>query len=291
MTDSLVFEDPDGVETDLTDHVDFFTLWGVLGRGMPKFDFVEVEIPTSDGVDLRETMARPREVSVPLYVEGDDGPDLTDLLRTLAFRLNPFRGDGLLRTTRAGDEANPRELVCRYAGGLELVESPGMAGTRHQRAVIVFRAATDPMWRDADDVVEYLDSTGDVGSFFPIPPVVLLSSSVYAETVVDNTGDAVAWPVWTVVGPGSGITIENVTTGAVFTMDIELEEGEYVVIDTRPGSKSVVHGVTGENLYGSVTAHDLWGLEPGEQTVRAAISDTTDDTSVLLRYRRRYLTA
>jgi hypothetical protein len=288
VTDSLVFEDPAGVETDLTDHVDFFTLWGVLGRGMPKFDFVEYELPSTDGADLREVLVQPREVTVPLYVEGDNGPNLVELLRSLAARLNPLRGDGILRTVRA--DGSTRELVCRYAGGLELAETQTESGTRWQRAVLVFRASSDPLWRDVVDVSEYVTTTLE-GSFFPIPPVVLLASAVYAEAVVDNTGDGTAWPVWTIAGPGSGITLENLETGETFTLNVTLAAGEFVVIDTRPGSKSVVDGATGENLYGSVTAHDLWGLIPGAQTVRVAIGETTEETSVLLTYRRRYLTA
>lgn len=288
MSDSLVFEDPAGVETDLTDLVNFSTLWGVRGRGMPTFDFVEEELPGVDGADVRDVVVPPREFTVPIFVEGDDAADLTTVLRTFSSRLNPLRGDGLLRTNRAG--LGERELICRYAGGLELDETRDDSGRKWQRALLVFRASTDPFWRDADDVVVPIPSGSAGGSFFPFFPLTLTSSSVYAEIEIDNTGDAIAWPVWTIVGPAVGILLENVLTGDVFESTIELGEGEYVIIDTRPRSKGITDH-TGTNRYSTVTGHDLWGFEPGSQNARIQIAGTTDDTDVSVAYRRRYLIA
>jgi hypothetical protein len=287
MTDSLVFIDPAGIETELTGGDEVTVLWGVIGRGMPKFDFVEID-RHDGGADVREVVALPKEVTVPIFLEGDDAPDLTDLIRALASKMNPLRGDGLLRSTRSGEE---RELVCRYAGGLELAETRDLSGTRWQRGVLIFRAASDPFWRDVEDVSEYVTASGSAGSFFPILPLTLLASAVFAETVVDNTGDAKAWPVWNIIGPTSGITLTNKLTGEVLAIDVAVDGDEYVVVDTRPGMKAVSHGITGENLYTLVTSHDLWGFEPGEQTIEIALSDTTSDTAVLLTYRRRHLTA
>lgn len=286
--DRLVFVDPSGLETDLSDLVNFSTLWGVHGRGMPRFDFVEEELPGIDGADLRDVLVPPREITVPIFIEGDDAPDLTDVLRVFASRLNPLRGDGLLRTNRA--ELGERELVCRYAGGLELTESREESGKKWQRALLVFRASGDPFWRDVDDVVVPIPSGAAGGSFFPFFPLRLTSSSVYAEAEIDNEGDGIAWPVWTIVGPATGIMLENVLTGDVFESSIELASEEHVTIDTRPGRRGITDH-TGANRYSTVTGHDLWGFVPGSQNVRVQIAGTDDDTEVSVAYRPRHLTA
>lgn len=288
MTDLLIFEDPAGVETNLADLVNFSTLWGVLGRGMPRFDFVEEDLPGIDGADLRDVLVTPREVTIPVFLEGDNAADLTAVLRSFASKLNPLRGDGILRTNRSA--LGERELVCRYAGGLELAETRDEAGTRWQRAVLVFRASSDPLWRDAADTIVPVPGGASGGSFFPIPPVVLTSSSVYAEIEVDNSGDGIAWPVWTVVGPATGILLENVLTGEVFESTIVLDSGEFVIIDTHPGLKGIIDHA-GTDRYSTVTGHDLWGFQPGAQTVRVQIAGTDEDTDVTFAYRRRHLTA
>lgn len=291
MADDLVFRDPAGVETDLVDEAaGFNVLWGVIGRGMPSFDFIEDEVPGIDGARLREVLVRPKEVTIPIHLEDSTPDTLRALLRSFASKLNPLRGNGTLVSTAAGDE---RELVCRYAGGYELSETKQDGGVTWQRALLVFRASSEPFWQDADDTVVPIEATGSTGSFFPIPPVVLLSSSVYADVEIDNSGDVRAWPVWTMVGPigvTSGITFENVTYGRELTLDYELTEDDYIVIDTRPGMKSV-RNAAGDNLYRYLTAHDLWPLEPGVQTVRISGAGVDDATSVSLSYRRRHLIA
>lgn len=48
-----------------------------------------------------------------------------------------------------------------------------------------------------------------------------------------NRGDSPAYPVLRLDGPVANPTIEQVNTGAVITVDAVLQEGEYLLIDTR----------------------------------------------------------
>lgn len=289
MAEQLVFVDPAGVETDLTDHVDFETLWGVSGRGMPPFDFVEDELPGFPGARTRDVLVKPREVTVPVHVEAADPTALRTLLRAFAGRLNPLRGVGRLRSVAPGGDV--RELACRYTGDLTLDGQRESGGVTWQRALLIFRAADDPYWRDETDTVETLTSGMSEGrTFFPFFPLRLTSSEVFSETVVDNAGQVDAWPVWTVTGPTGGVTLRNLTTGRVLALDLALVLGRVVTIDTRPGSQAVVDDA-GVNLYRYLTEHDLWPLVPGENAVRVELGAVDVDTSVALSYRRRYLTA
>ena len=51
--------------------------------------------------------------------------------------------------------------------------------------------------------------------------------------VINNTGDAVAYPVWTATGPGSNLHLTNMTTGDEFLLVHNILPGETVVIDCR----------------------------------------------------------
>lgn len=289
MSEALAFVDPAGVTTDLSDHVDFETLWGVSGRGMPKYEFVEDEAPGVDAAITRDVLVRPREVSVPVFVSNDDPAALRTLLRTFARRLNPTRGAGTLLST--GPDGIVRELTCRYGGGLTLDgRGPADGAPRHQRAELIFRAADDPYWRDAADVVQAIPSGSAGRTFFPFFPLRLTSSEVWAELMIDNTGDVRSWPVWTITGPADGVALRNLTTGKALVLARALEVGEILTVDTRSGAKAV-RNHEGENLYGSLTSHDLWPLMDGENDVRVELGAVADDTAVEVAYRRRYLIA
>jgi thiol-disulfide isomerase/thioredoxin len=51
--------------------------------------------------------------------------------------------------------------------------------------------------------------------------------------IVENKGDAIAYPVWTISGPGSSLHLANVTTGDEFLLDHDIIPGETVVVDSR----------------------------------------------------------
>ena len=53
---------------------------------------------------------------------------------------------------------------------------------------------------------------------------------------IDNTGDAIAYPIWTLYGPGRTPRLTNVTTGKQLQLDHDLLEGEVVVVDSRDGA-------------------------------------------------------
>ena len=54
--------------------------------------------------------------------------------------------------------------------------------------------------------------------------------------VINNTGDATAFPVWTINGPGSSVHLTNITTGDDFLLNHTLIAGEVVIIDSRETS-------------------------------------------------------
>lgn len=282
MAETVTWIDPDGVELELG------VQWDVTGRFSPPTFFDEEGVPGQDGLRLREVRHDARNFVLPLWIEGSSESDLRTQMRSLVSAMNPQRGDGKIRVTSpVGDQ---REIVCRAASGLEMGERLGdTSGPTVQIAAVVFRA-WEPFWQDVSDTVSGPWTVGAApASFFPFFPMRLTSSEVFADVDITNSGDVDAWPVWTVTGPGSSITFQNLTTGYTLMLDTTLAVSESVTIDTRPGVKTVVKS-DGTNLYPNLSAtSNLWPLQRGVNAVQISMGGATSATSVTMRRRHKYL--
>ncbi len=274
--------DPDGTATGLTVEYD------VDGLFAPPVEISSRVVPGQPGAVVYQTRHGVREFSLALYERNDDPALLHARLRALVYAMDPTRGAGRLRaTTPAGDQ---REITCRVLSGMGLSQVRGAQSlSTHQRAEVTFQAA-DPYWYDTSDTVtDY--TIGATAPFFPIFPLRLSSSEVFVDGTVDNLGDLETWPVWTLTGPGSSISVRNLTTGALTTINgLTLAAGETVTIDTRPTIKTVTRG-DGANLFGSLaTGSSLWPLIRGGNSVRVEMTGGTESSLVRLSRKHRYFT-
>lgn len=282
----ITYIDPDGNETPLYQG-GIRTLGGVKGRFMPPVDLGEDFVPQQAGSRFDEAFVRPRDVDVPLLVTGASAAALRLRLRDLVTAVDPDLGVGILRVD-APDGAR-RELNCMYRAGLELDERGTAGGETWQKMVAIFHAF-DPYWYDTASVVSTYTLGGPAPSFFPFFPMMLGASEVFSDATVTNDGDATAWPVWTITGPCTNLVLRNLTTGKELSLEVTLDDGETVVIDTRPDYKTVTHS-DGSNLYGLLgSGSSMWLLAKGSNAIRIEMTGATEDSAVQLSYRRRYLT-
>lgn len=283
MPYTWTWTDPDGVTTPLWVEYD---VEGVFG---PPVAVEEEPVPGQPGTRFRDIRHEPREFVLPLYLY-NDAPDPSPLhsqIRALVVAMDSTRGEGQLRVvTPLGDQ---REIRCRAVAGLDVKQSRGEGSSpRHQRLAVMFRAF-DPYWYATSDVLSPEYITGAQATFFPILPVRLSSSEVFADIQVDNTGDLECWPVWYITGPGTSVTVRNLSTGKYLTTTFVLAVGEIATIDTRPGHKTVVRS-DGLNLFGYIVG-SLWPLRRGSNALRVEMGAATAASKVQLSYRFRYLTA
>ena len=256
-----------------------------LGRGWEQIVAPPFEVDTDPAVGrqgnvLRRVRVVERDVELPVLVAARTREQLRDRLRTLTRAANPRRGDARLRVTH--DDGSEVDLVGRVA---EVVASGGDGNESHQPATLVFRAF-DPYWRGDEVVREYQVSAPDFfteGDGFPLQ---LAGATIIVTVSEDNIGDADAWPVWTIRGPGTP-RIERPDDGAVIEFDdLTLAEGETLTIDTEPGVKTVE--LDGESVYDQLTLESsLFALSPGVNTLDVDLDDGTDESLVRLRYRPR----
>lgn len=265
--------------------------WDVQGRFAPPIAMEEEGVPGQPGTLLRSVRHLPRDFSLPLWITAASEAALRTALRELIATMDPIRGAGTVRVTGPGGDQ--REIVCHYRGGLEMSERLGnTSGPLLQRGIATFRAH-DPYWQDTTDTSAGPWEIGTApGSFFPFFPLRLSSSEIFAADTVINLGDVDAWPVWTITGPGSAISLYNVTTGKLLTLNATITAGSSVVIDTRPGHKTVTRS-DGVNLYSSLSSvSNLWPLQPGANQIQIEMGGAAADvSSVSLLRRHRYLTA
>jgi hypothetical protein len=221
--------------------------------------------------------ARRRTLAMTLLLIVDT-PDLLGAKRTAvqrAFRIQSNTELPLLISN------TNRQLYCRPRR--LTIDRDFDACWRTTRAEVELEAS-DPWWYDASDTA--LDFTlGTPATFFPLFPLRLSASEVFADATVNNDGDVDAWPVWSVTGPGAGLVLRNLTTGKMLSLNRTLSAGEIVTIDTRPRLKTVTLQ-DGSNLF-SLLSGSLWPLAVDVNAIRVEFTGATSASVVSLRYRRR----
>ncbi|SCD43660.1 Phage tail protein [Streptomyces sp. Termitarium-T10T-6] len=116
-------------------------------------------------------------------------------------------------------------------------------------------------------------------------------SQVLGSVTVDNDGDDDAYPVWTIKGPATTVTLTNVTTGQTLALTRTITGADTIVIDTRERQQTaLLNGVT--NLWPDLSDDSsLWPLETGVNDLSLTVAGSTTDTSVRMTYQPRYLAA
>jgi phage-related protein len=291
MADKISWIDAYGNEYPLNIENNFRVTPGMQGRFMPPVALTEEEVPFMHGSRLRNTRFKPRDVDIPLFFKSDSEAGLRKKIRDSLGMLNPLKGDGRLRVTAA--DGSQRELYCRYSAGFEGKEDRSVKGIVWMNVILAFHAF-DPFWYDTGTIVQTFKINQNPGFFFPILPLRLASSTVFADVSVQNSGDVETWPEWIIQGPGDSIVLNNITTGEIITLDISLATGEALNIRTSPippNEKSITKS-DGTNVFFTLSDDSsLWALQVGNNSIQIQMANTTADSCIQLSYRNRYLGA
>jgi hypothetical protein len=278
--------DVDGVEHALAG-TDYAITVGVEGRFMPPVALQMDDVPFRAGKRLRRANVNERPVPFPLVVFGDPALQVRQRVQQLAGWTDPTRGDIAMRCT--APDGTRRELVGRYSSGLDRIDDPsnGLSAAVGELEI----TAVEPYWQDLADTVETWTVPAAAAGFFPFSlPLRLPSSTVWVSEAIDNSGydRQDAWPVWTIVGPGVDPVLRNLTTGKAIRITRTLATGDRLIIDTRPGVKSVTDGL-GSNVP-TVAGSTLWALRRGLNAIQVELSGATSGvSSVSMSYRRKFL--
>ena len=258
-------------------------LAGRMGDLAPRYAVSSVK--TLGGVlEILSHQPQPREFDLPIMVTAQTREALLrridELLTALAI------GGGTLTLTDGG---RSRELRGVYLqDGLTEDGVQGLESVTAAKGVLTFLAA-DPYWYETDPHTLTFSSGAAIVTFFPFFPLRLVASNTLDSYQFDNSG-VTSWPVWTVYGPGDTLSIENTTTGLRMSFSsLTLDASDRLVIDTRPGHKTILLNGVNAYRYLDVPASSLWPIEHGVNVLRVGMNSilvgtTRVEMSVNLRY-------
>lgn len=233
----------------------FLTGGGVRGLTMPEFARHTSRSASIPGARYRGHVEGEREAFWPLYLYADDGSQAW-VERDRAFwrTLQPGRtGQWEVRHPDGGSRRLRLRLV--DDGQHAWVRDPVKFGWALYGITLV---AEQPFW-EGDPVVRSWAGAGEPGNF----PWTIARGNTLASASMPNPGDVDAWPVWTVHGPVTSVTVG--VGGRLITAPIELAEGEWLRIDPRPGPRGKsAYDSSGARRTPELTVREFEPVPPGE---------------------------
>jgi len=120
--------------------------------------------------------------------------------------------------------------------------------------------------------------------------IIDVASLASAIQTVTNRGRASSGAVLEVLGPARLLWLENQTTGHVIRMDLEVQAGERVMIDLRPGMHKAISDFRGNVAAGILRDSDVGGFKliPGDNRIAFFAVGTTGETEISLRWGIRH---
>jgi len=292
----VTYIDPDGTVWEWSNPLSGCIVTSVTGIGSPPASLTDIALPGGGSLAQSYTAAK-RSIVIGLHAFDEESQaGLLDLVDRLAYALWTERAGepapGILRFARPNGSSRQIEVFCTSGPEQVDTESTENAYQWSTNYALTFESATDPLFRDAEPVGPIVfSSPPEQGGVPPMPPVLLTPSSSLGETIVTNSGNGDAYPIWKITGPGVP-TLTNVTTGRAFSL-AALSQGEVITVDTRPTMQSAVDDL-GADRWGDLvkeSPRDLWTLVPGRNVLNLALASAEPGSQISMTYHRRWLRA
>lgn len=247
----------------------------------------EIVVDVEEGLSaslVRSNRVTSRFLQLPLSVEKPTRSEMLERVRDLIECFLP--GDITLQFI--APDATTMELHGCYMQEAPKDDAIDGQDERNIAKTVFEFICVDPYWYSITQTSVDFQSDGSVVPFFPILPLQLMPSNVLARKTVNNPGIEV-YPVWTITGPGDDLTLTNLTTGASLKFSgLNMTAMDTLVIDTRPGAKTIL--LNGGNAWSYVVlaTSSLWPLVHGDNDIFAGMNNSTLASKANLTYYARY---
>ncbi|QZN86607.1 phage tail domain-containing protein [Cellulomonas sp. C5510] len=264
-----------GVVVDLSDHLDRHPSGGtaVLDDGLDGLGLPPVSPRffdgAGDGSTYRGARVQPRDITLPVLITATGRNLLRERVSALATVLSPVHAPARLTYTEPDGTAWTADVVRTGSG------APVTDGVSHYAVDLGLRSA-DPYWTRENAASHTIESAGaGRGLLRPgasLSALRLASGQVIGDAVIENPGDAPAYPVVTLTGPATQFELTS-PTGERLLWSGTLEEGERRVFDHLAGT---VVDDSGTNCYAELgAAPRFWAIPPGVQTAHVDVAGSS----------------
>lgn len=254
-----------GRVVDLGNHIDRYPAGaaalddGMDGLGLPPVSprFFE---GAGDGSSYRGTRVLAREITIPILFVAPDRPALRSLVSNLAYALAPQYAPATLVYTDPDGSSWVTEVVRSGSG------TPVTDGETYYRLDLAL-TAPDPFWTREEASTALIEPAGTGrGLLRPggsLSHLRLASGQVQGNVVIENPGDAHAYPVTTLLGPATYFLFRS-NSGECYEWSGKIAAGERRIFDHAACTATDAEG---RNCYAELlAAPHFWPVPPGVQT-------------------------
>ncbi|MEU0674466.1 phage tail family protein [Streptomyces sp. NPDC006172] len=249
-----------------TKGVGFQAKTGATGLGLPPVSVQWLE-GAGDGATYRATRVQTRTIDLAIEILANDRAELQAQLSRLALML----AGGCTLVLDEGGGITWSTEVHRTGGG-EYTYGVDTIGEREFSTVLTLTAG-DPYFTSSEQQIRYVGGNTTTTPFLSsLANVKVAPSQAIGQITLSNSGDAPAYPVWEVTGPGDTFVATS-PKGETLRWNGSLTAGQKLIVDTRKGT---VVDQSGANRYDLLdTAPRFWTVQPGTSTAVASLSNTT----------------
>ena len=240
---------------------------------------------------------QPRSITLVIGINASSTDEYYSQRVTLMNIFKPKKFSPMyLRVTHTADngEVSVRQFRVFYQEGLSF-DGGDKDGFYHKVGISLM--AYEPFWYDPiGDTAQFQQTTAQG---FKVPmrvPTSVGQSALDQSITIEYEGTADTEPVITLIGPMTGFTLTNETTGDVLKINGTVEPLMTYTIDTRYGVKSVTDQ-NGNNrisqyegdlsTFNLVASEDTSTVRPN--TLRVSASATTSATRIIVQYFPQYV--
>ncbi|MEU9605462.1 phage tail family protein [Streptomyces sp. NPDC048057] len=250
---------------------------GVTGFGLPPVSVQWLE-GAGDGATFRRRRVLTRDIDIPLEILARDRRHLQELTDRLALALA-----GRCTLTLLDDDGTRWTTDVYRTGGGEYSYGADTTGEREFQTVITFRAP-DPYWTGSEAQIRYIGGSAAAPFLTALVNVEISASQAIGEIQLDNSGNAEAYPIWEIAGPGTNFVTVS-PDGERLAWSGTLLADERLTIDTRKGT---VVDRAGTNRYAELDeAPRFWTVKPGLSTATAQLEDITTASKITCSWQPR----
>ena len=271
------------------------------GFGAPPTDYQTRRGYQQDGVLEVNLTLQPRSVSMMVFYAPDCSRDKYWANRlSLHEILRPNR-NGPMTLTLKQPGGISRSLTVRADPGLVFNPIPVDDNSWNINEPLTFKVF-DPLWFDTVQVNTTKIATADTDLIFPITfipgsKIVFGVSGAVSSISITYPGTWETFPIITLTGPYTSVTITNVTIAVSFTLNIAIAAGEQRIINLAPGMQQI-SDASGNNKFGELgpnsdlvdfSIHPAPEVANGINVIQAQfIGGTIGQSSMKLAYFNKY---